>query len=284
MTLTAEYQIGIGDLVFGPGTDYIVTGWSGLGIPTLRTSDSEKPQDYGTFLGPDLLEARTVRLDLTIRGNSPSDVVSKIDALLAEWYVDSRTDTDVVKPLLVRMPGQSVRQLRGRPRRVSFDPNRVIGTRADGVLEYHGADPRWYSDTEHSQALALGVATTGRGYDKSFDYGFGGSGSSGVVSVSNAGTIGTLPTVRFNGPVTNPYIENVTTGKTLRLTYTLGSGEYIDVNFVDATVLLAGTASRYYAKSGDFWELVPGSNDIRFGAAAYDAAASATVTWRDAWL
>lgn len=280
-----DYEFQIGALVLGgAGSDYIVQGWDGMGIPALRNSDSEKPQDYGTFLGPDLISERTLRLDLTVRGDTPADVVSKVDALLVEWYVDSRTDTDVIKPLSLKLPGQAARRLNGRPRRTNFDPRRIIGNRVDGTLEYHGADPRWYSDEEHSEGLVLVSATTGRSYDKGFDYGYGGSGTSGTETLSNAGSIGTLPTVRFTGPVTNPYIENVTTDKTFQLTYTLGSGEFIDVNFAEATVMLGGTASRYYAKSGDFWELVPGDNSVRFGASAYDAAASATVTWRDAWL
>lgn len=284
MALTDDYQLGIGDLILGPGSDYIITGWDGMGIPGLRTSDSEKPQDYGVFLGPDLVDLRVLRIDVTVRGGTPAEVVANIDTLLQEWYLDSRTDTTAIKPLSLILPGQVARRLNGRPGRASFDPRRIIGTRADGVLEYRGADPRWYSDVEHSQIFALAAATTGRGYDKSFDYGYGGAGSSGIQALNNAGSIGTLPTARITGPVTNPYFENVTTGEVLRFTYTLGVGEYLDIDFSDATVLLGGTASRYYAKSGTFFELVPGNNDIRFGAGAYDAAASATVTWRDAWL
>lgn len=282
-----EYELGIGALVMGgpgAGADYIVQRWSGMGAPTMRVSDSDKPQDYGSFLGPDLFDARHLRIDLTVRGNTPSDVVAKVDALLAEWHVDSRTDTTVTKPLTLRLPGQETRRLFGRPRRSTFETARIIGNRVDGSLEYFAADPRWYSDTLHTQGLVLAVATTGRGYNKSFDYGYGGSGSSGTVVIVNDGSIGTLPVVRFTGPVTNPFIENVTTDKTLRLAYTLLTGEFIDVDFAEATVLLGGTASRYYAKSGDFFELIPGDNEVRFGADAYDAAASATVDWRDAWI
>ncbi len=284
MPVLTDYQFQIGSLVLGGnGNNYILNEWTGAGIPGMRVSDSDRPQDYGTFLGPDLLEARYIRLTVTVRGNTPEQTVANADVLLREWYVDSRVDTDITKPLSVKLPGQGARRLIGRPRRTTLDPNRIIGTRAEAILEYHASDPRWYSDDEHTSALALAAATTGRSYNKGFNYGYG-AGASGIASVVNAGTIGTLPVVRFTGPVTNPYIENITTAKTLGLTYTLGAGEFIDVDFGAATVLLAGTASRYYAKTGSFFELIPGVNEIRFGAGAYDAASSASITWRDAWL
>jgi len=282
-----EFELGIGDIILGgsgAGRDYIVHQWDGLGIPSIRNSDSQRPQDYGSFLGPDVPDSRDIRIDVTIRGDDPADAVMKLNALLREWHLDTRTDTTAIKPLMLRLPGQQTWRLHGRPRRASFETARIIGSRIDGTLEYFGADPRWYSDVEHQTALALATATTGRGYNKSFNYGYGGSGSSGVQTITNEGSIGTLPTVTFYGPVTNPFIENVTTNRRLRLVYTIGVGEFIVVNFAEATVLLGGAASRYFAKSGEFWELVPGPNEIRFGADAYDAAAYAFIEWRDAWI
>jgi hypothetical protein len=280
-----DYQFGIGDLVLGgQGNDYIVHGWSGFGSPAVRVSDMVRPIDHGVFYGPDFFTARTLTIDVTVRGDTPEEVVTNVDALLEEWYVDSRTDVDVVKALSVVLPGQDARRLHGRPRRSTLDPRRIIGNRCSGTLEYHAADPRWYSDTEHSAGFTLGTATTGRSYNKSFNYGYGGAGSSGTVQIDNAGNFLTRPNLTINGPVTNPFFENITAGKTITFTITLALGESLVVNFDARTVLLNGTASRYFTKSGDWWELAAGINDVRFGASAFDAAATATLYWRDAWL
>jgi hypothetical protein len=280
-----DYQLQIGDLVLGgQGNDYIVHTWSGLGIPEVRNSDSARPQDHGSFYGPDYLGARLISLDVTVRGASPDATVVNLDELLREWYLDSTVDVNATKPITFKLPGQDERILMGRPRRAAFPAGRIIGQRATGSLEYHAADPRFYSSAEHDASLLLPTATSGRGYDKSFNYGYGGAGSGGVVQITNAGTFTTRPRARIDGPVSNPFLENQTAGQTITFAITLASDEYLEIDFDDRTVLLNGTASRYYTKSGDWWELAPGANDVRFGATGTDPAASATIYWRDAWL
>jgi hypothetical protein len=279
-----DYQFQIGDLVLGGvGNDYIVHEWEGLGIPDIRRSDSLRPQDHGSFMGPDYLETRSIQLDVTVRGDTPEDVVANLDALMREWYVDSTVDINVTKPLTFKLPGQSERIVFGRPRRASFSAARIIGGRASGSLEYFASDPRFYSAVEHSAGLSLPTAVSGRGYDKSFDYGYGG-GTGGVVVVTNSGTFPTRPRLVINGPVTNPFVENQTTGQTISFAITLTSGEHLDIDFDERTVLLNGTASRFYTKTGSWWELAAGDNSVRFGAGVADPLASATIYWRDAWL
>jgi hypothetical protein len=280
----SDYQIQIGDLVLGPGTDYIITIPPELGGPTMRTSDSEKPQEHGSYYGPDLFDARTFVIATTVRGDSAADTVQNVDALIAEWWVDSRVDTDVTKPLKVKFPGQEERILFGRPRRALMPTTRLVGNRSTGSLEYHAGDPAWYSEAEYSEELSLGTQAGGFGFPMTFPLQFGGTASGGSVMVTNAGSFQMKPTVRFTGPFNNPRIENVTTGKTLELDLIIASGDYVDVDFAAATVLLNGTASRYYTKSGVFWTLEPGDNEVRIGSTSYDAASAATIYWRDAWI
>lgn len=283
MALT-DYQLQIGDLVLGPGTDYIVTTPPELGGPTMRTSDSDKPQDHGSYYGPDLFDARTFVLQVTVRGDSPADTENNADALISEWWVDSRTDTDVTKPLKVKFPGKAEVQLNGRPRRAVVQTKRLIGHRADASLEYHAGDPAWYEATEQSEALSLSVAAGGFTFPMTFDLTFGGTASSGSVTVTNDGNFQMKPRVRFSGPYTGPSIENITTGESLGLDLTIASGDYVDVDFADATILLNGTASRYYTKTGTFWTLEPGDNEVRIGSTSYNASSAATIYWRDAWI
>lgn len=284
MTL-ADYQMEFQALVLGPGTDYIITEWTGLGTPEYRTSDDRIPLDHGVWTGPEYLEGRSVTLRTVVRGDSEALVTQNADALLQAWYLDTRDDGyGTNEPLKVKLPGRDERWLFGRPRRVMMETSGIKGTNIPSSLEFFASDPRWYSATEHSTSIAYNSAASGRAYDRAYDYGYGGAGQSNAVQILNAGSFPTRPHVRIDGPVTNPYIINETAGKTLQLTYTLPAGEYLDVDFADRTVMLNGTASRYYVKSGDWFELAPGNNDIRFGVGSTSGAPTAVMTWRDAWL
>jgi hypothetical protein len=102
----------------------------------------------------------------------------------------------------------------------------------------------------------------------------------------NLGDVETWPRFRITGPITNPELLNQTTGQRIRLTYTLGAGEYLDVYPERGQILLGGTADRYGALDfdvSDWWQLVPGPNDVRLLAAAYAAGANVNIYWRHAW-
>lgn len=115
----------------------------------------------------------------------------------------------------------------------------------------------------------------------------GAGGATGVVTVTNAGAYESWPTLRILGPVTDPVVENITTGHRLRLApLSLGAGDYLDVDMDARSVLLNGSASRRgaVAADSDWWSLAPGDNAVRFGAAAYAAAAQLQLTYRPAWV
>lgn len=282
----AAYQFQIGTLVLGPGTSYDVLEVNGLGIPDVRADDIDRPLDHGSFYSREFLSGRQVTLKVGIAGDAQSaaDAVAKRDTLLAQWAPVS-VDAITTKPLQFDQGGVGTRQLLGRPRRVASDVSRLKGGYITVTLEYVSGDPRIYGAGLNQTSLALALATTGRSYNKAFNYGYG-SGSSGTVVVINAGTFPTRPVVTFSGPVTNPFIENQTAGTQLDLQITLAIGDVLTVDFDARTILLGGTASRYSAiRTGSvFWELAPGANSIRFGADVSDPAASASVAWRDAWI
>lgn len=104
--------------------------------------------------------------------------------------------------------------------------------------------------------------------------------------VVNAGDAPTWPRFRIDGPITNPQILNNTTGEQVALAYALGTGEYLDVYPELGRILLNGTANRYSAvdfANSSWFQLDPGSNDIRLLAAAYSAPAQLTTFWRNAY-
>lgn len=282
MTITEDLQVELRDLTMGAGQPWRLTSVSGLGIPDLRTSDSPRPIDHGEFPGLDLLEGRTIRLELRVHAASPTELRTRLDELKQAWAPADADATERSVPLTIRVVERE-NIAYGRPRRMSLETDDTLFDLARALVEYRATDPRLYAAAESTVSVSPPVASAGRTYDLTFDRAYG-AGTSGIVTATNAGNFGTRPVWEIDGPLTNIDLENVTANKTVSIGIDLLSGETLTVDFQERTVLL-GTASRYNlvtSGASDWWELAPGDNDLRLGADS--GSGSATVTWRSAWL
>lgn len=101
------------------------------------------------------------------------------------------------------------------------------------------------------------------------------------ATVTNGGNFEAAPVVKIYGPVTNPVLENQTSGKKLELTYALLEGDYIVIDF-NAKTILRSTTENLYSKLNftvsDWWTLAPGNNTI------LSTAAKTEITHQNAWI
>lgn len=278
----ADYQLAIGTLTLGAGTDYQLRGGpEGLGLPDLRTSDTPRPQDHGLFWGSDYFGKRTVTLDVTILGDDPGDAAAKMDALAAVWQPPAGSEATV--PLTVDLPGQVARTLDGRPRRAAYNLDNLKAGIIVATLQYEAADPRLYSA---ETVLSTAAATTGGGrtYNRVYPLVYAAGGTGGTILVTNVGNFASRPILRVNGPSNTPRIENITAGQFLAANLAVAAGEYLEFDLDAHTVMLNGTASRYgsLVAGSSWWEIAPGANSIRFTSA--DSAGTLDVHFRSAWL
>lgn len=286
MAISQDYQIEVVDgadtLLLGPGTDYIIHNLEGLGLPELRTDDAARPSDHGVFPSRDFLADRKVTVTGTARGDSASDVTANLDALMALWQPVYSDAADVVH-LAYRLPGQVARLVKGRPRRANIESNRIIGNRASFVLEFTAVDPRIYAATESTDSTTIAAAAGGRQYDRTYNVTYGAS-AGGFLVLTNDGNFPSRPFATITGPASNPRIENVTTGQTMRLALTVAAGDFVEVDFDARTIMLNGTASRYSSltAASEWWELAPGNTEVRFR--ADDTGGELDISWRSAWL
>lgn len=115
-------------------------------------------------------------------------------------------------------------------------------------------------------------------------------GGSNTTVLSNNGTIYAYPVFTFSGPLENPTLFNVTTQKTLNISYKLNSvTDRIVVDTFLRTVLLYTGDARTGVNlrgsvSGDFWTLQAGDNEVRLGNAAYNALGKCNISFRDHYL
>lgn len=279
-----DYQLSIGSLVLGPGTPYLVHSVDGFGTPEVRTSDVARPQRDGDFVGLDTYGSRVLTIDVSVTGSDSADALANYDALVAAWRLSGGATT---APLTHKLPGRVESILLGRPRRLSADSFDRLKTRRIGVkLEYYSPDAAVYSSAQTVAQADIATIVGGRTYAKTFPVAYGG-GTSGVVTLVNAGNFPVWPVVRFYGGPSgssNPSIENITAGKTLTYAAAIAAGDYVEIDMDARTVLLNGTATRRanLAVGSKWWALDPGASSVRY--AGSGAGSYATVTYRSAWL
>lgn len=263
------------------GVDWVVTqeeGWSS-GAP-VRITASEREGADGAYSSSPLRGARIITLTGTTIAPSQHAMVSAKDRFNAVASGEGRYTLVVAEKHLTR---QALVTHGGDPKVEDTGP---IGFRWQLVLR--SDDPLKYSaELITPPAISLPpMEVGGLTFPLVFPITFGGGSSSGgSTSWANLGNAATWPVFTINGPVVNPAIQNVTTGEVLEFQISLSAEEFLVVDSRRRTVLLNGTASRRNTlrPGGAFFRIRPGSNDIRFRAASYDAAVRLAVAYRHAW-
>lgn len=254
-------------------------GWRDRPAP--RNSGTDRPQDHGQFDAPSYLQARII----TLEGTAVAPT-AEAQYLAADIISSVCADPAVLYPLVVTEPGRPARRCMVRLN----DATKVSAPYGDGTVfdwnvQLKAPDPRRYADDLTSVPLSL-PASSGVGITLpvTLPFPIPTSGSStGTATVVNAGTLATPPVVTFVGPLIDPRVANITTGRTLGLTITLDAGQTLIVDMAARTVLLGGTVSRAYTitPGSAWWDLPPGSSDLVLTGGG--GAGTATVTFRSAW-
>jgi hypothetical protein len=178
----------------------------------------------------------------------------------------------------------SPRQLRFRVQ----DGPRITGRRPKAwQITLVSTDPYALSSTETSTVITPGAAAGETGIASPITDPI--STSLNVTAqqfVVNQGDAPTWPRFRIDGPITNPQVLNQTTGAKVAFAYTLNPGEWLDIYPERGRILLNGTADRYSAldfANSSWWQVQPGSNDVRLLASSFSSPAQLTVFFRHAW-
>ena len=269
-------------LSFGAGQPIKIVEANGFDdLPTLRKGDIARSGDHGMFRGSDWLGERVVGFKLRIVGQANQ---AALDALIDSLRQATIVQTSQELPLIVN----GNRLINCRPSR-RFVPDPIDEWQSWTVapeIEFTATDPRIYDSTLQQPNAGLATVSGGVTFPATFPLSFGAPASGGYIFVTNNGTFETRPVAVIQGPVTNPSIQNVTSGQTLAFSITLGNTDTLTVDFNARTVLLNGTGNRYNAITvGSSWfTLAPGNSTIRFLASTYSAGALLTLNYRSAWL
>ncbi|MFF2571221.1 phage distal tail protein [Streptomyces sp. NPDC058084] len=289
-----DWQMDIGGILLGTGTDIPIGDVEGIGVPELRTQDVENPAGDGSFPGIDLYGPRTVRLEAGIRTpGEPArglDLLAQLQRVADEPAIRQTPGAQAV--LRMQWPGRTTRRLYGRLRRVEATST---ATTVNGWIpldvEFVAHDPRFHADD--ASALTLALSSDG----------LGGLRAPIVAPVTtgvavpderrgwlrNEGDLPAWPSLRITGPCSNPRIRHVESGRVLELAVSLMTGEHIDVETRPGTRWVlkngSGNLAPFLSPASrlDTFTVPPGSSELWWTARNYTNATRLAVTWRSAW-
>lgn len=103
----------------------------------------------------------------------------------------------------------------------------------------------------------------------------------------NDGDADALPKVVIKGAIDNPIVVNTTTGKMVKIDYSLGEGSVMVIDFEHHTVMVNNSEDIYAAYDfpvSDWWTLIPGSNVIAVNGEYASSKAKVEIIWNDTYV
>lgn len=241
-------------------------GMAGFGMIRAEGVTQRTPyRDGATLLGTVYTPIREMQLGIDVQKSTHAEVVALIRSLTAN--ANPYKDSDALGHLRIQTPD-------GAERYIACWLVEVTDPEWDGpffctlILTFWAPDPFFYDPTQETETFGLdnpgGIA-----FPIEFPAVFSESDVDSTVVVYNTGDVLTWPTVRINGPGTDPIVENETVGKTVTIDQTLESGDYIDIDmenatisFYDASVPSTTNIIENMDASSEFWHLQQGGNSI----------------------
>lgn len=293
-----ESQFEIGGYRFGRDLPVEVTVFDVAGAET-QVGDLDLPGQDGTVFGRDTKTGVELTFELSVNTRNPQDAKREWGELATRWDAAAvRSRPRQVVALRARTPGERTVVVYGRPRsleRTSSLALMKVG-RIDGVATFQAADAYFYDDTgpdgeggPHSITLTL-VASAGDGgivWPVTWPVVWG---SQGVRqdTVVNRGDAPSWPVITFHGPVAQPSIELVGTGRRLSLDTTLAYDRSITIDtrpwartiLRDDGASFAGVARG--ASLAEF-QLPVGQTVLAYRGTDLSGQSRCVITWRDAY-
>lgn len=244
------------------GTEWLVEnedGWSSS--PPVRPVAEDRAHADGAWGAPGLYGARVISL------SGRAFARTRVEMLAAKDRIKAAVNPRDLLPLIV----EEAHLTRCATVRLSgqVELQDVSANMFSFGLTVTATDPRRYGVDRITQSTLLPIGIgVGRTYNRTFDYTYGGGGGeSGAIFIDQIGDYDQTPAViTIVGPVIDPRVEHVQTGRYLAFTLTVEWGEELVIDLAAQTALLGGHANRAHTLTpGSAWfHLVPGENEILF--------------------
>jgi hypothetical protein len=223
-------------LTFGDaGTPYklaSIAGWDEL--PAFDTDTVPLPGWYGTKVAPIRFAPRTV----TLAGFTFDRVARDALQITLRAGTAPLQDSLVTEPLTISEAGMTL-SADARIVRVSNDKEGWSLGRFGWAAQWLCSDPVRYGPSQTSTAV-IALPVDGIVYPITYPVTYPANPPSGSVTVNNQGTASAAAVYRLVGPLTQPGIANVDTGKRVEYNLTLAVGDELVIDTAQQAAFLNG--------------------------------------------
>lgn len=256
-----------------------------LGAPAPRAVTDVKPNDHGAVDATNYYGPRNIELQGVVQTTDFSSLWDAVDELKGKLSLGSYHTFKFTRQ------GRSFDEQVSA--RVDSPVDILISAMPTPFLQWGVSlfcpDPRLYAVTESSGSYDPTISgTAGLDFPLDFPLDFGASDTLGRLTVTNEGNMDSPPVFVITGPVTNPIIDNDSTGESI---YTqscgLTSSDSLTIDVANKTVVLNGTnrPDLIDASLTTWFNLQPGTNQLRLrGTGMSTGSTLLAVTFRSARL
>lgn len=293
MAALEESQWELGGIVFGADCLVDVAIFD-PGAGELETGDVRLPGQDGIVFGRDTRAGPLLTFEMFTMDREAAAGRARVQELAAVWDSPAvRSAPRAVVPLRMRVPGGTTVAAYGRPRKFEIANARLLRVgRVEVVADFQCAAPGFYAESpeggDRSITLSL-IASAGDGivWPVTWPITWGSPGER-QDAVLNAGDSPSWPVITIRGPVAQPSIELVGTGRSLRLDTTLAYDRSITIDtrpwarsvLRDDGASMAGVLRG--AALAEF-QLPPGQTVLAYRGTDMSGQSTCTVAWRDAY-
>lgn len=258
---------------------------TGVGGANIRQTAYDISGAHGGYASKTRYSARVIGLSGLVYGSNPDTYDANRKALAAAFRLrQDANNIDIQNTLFFTSNNGSQYQIQGIPSNYVNDDTDVLSS-PFSVSIYCGF-PYFLKQAQSNQSLNI---PGGGGVTVPFivpvilsaDVG-------GTIVCTNNGNAETYPVLTLQGPLTNPVIQNLTTGEFIKLNLTVNDGDTVVIDMLppipSAVLNSAQDLLSNIADGSDFWYLDVGDNQVTLSSDDEGDTGTVTIKWNDAFL
>lgn len=260
---------------------YTVFDFLGLKGPPIRFTRQDTTGRHGGHVWARLYGPRPIKITGEVWGDTAEEYFDRVSSLIDAFSLGVSNEL-----LITRWDGIQKR-IKAVTLKQPEEPEQGANvTHSPFTIELLAEDPFYLDLEDEVYTTGLGVAGGG---EVPTEVPMSLSPSTGdTITITNNGNedIDNYASFKISGEVVNPTVQNLTTGEMFQINTTVDAGDFVRISITNNSLSVQLNDSQDYFQYllGDIFEIVPGTNTIKFSASTFSGSAILEITYSNKYL